>query len=87
MKRVSISDAIRHPDQLVLRDEALLRQSAMDFSYEPTLAVERIHGHTIAGFPVLDAGTDLHNLACHIAMMMGSGILIPGIPRTVNTSW
>src|SRR5205085_838401 len=49
------------------RDEALLRESAVHhFAHQASLTVERIHRHTLADLPAVDARSDFQNLACHV---------------------
>ena len=60
-------NAVRDSDQLVLRHETLLGESAMHhFSHQTSLTVERIDKHAVADLPSIDARTDFENLACHV---------------------
>jgi hypothetical protein len=52
---------------LVLRDEALLRESAMyHFAHQTPLTIERIHKHAVADLPRIDSRTCFENLARHV---------------------
>ena len=64
---IFVSYSVRHSDQLVLGNQALLGESAVHhFSHQAPLPVQRINEHAVADLPTIDARTLFQNVTRHV---------------------